>query len=84
MNSELWADCPEIQSRIEKIQAETQRLQILLGVTPMTWEQRLEHGQQRRQQRELEEQERQRRQAELAKLGHRAGPRISLSKLNPR
>lgn len=64
MSGDLWALTPELQKRYNEIVAHTRRLQAELGITPMTLEQRLEQGRQRKIQRELEEQERLRRQRE--------------------
>lgn len=64
----FWMLPPDLQQRLEDIQRTTKRLQIELGITPLTLEQRVELANQRQQ-------EKQRRQAELEKINRQLGPR---------
>jgi hypothetical protein len=58
-NPRDWALTPELQQRLEKVQAETRRLQAQFGITPKTLEERhqdylVRKAEKERQQKELE------------------------------
>ena len=68
MNLDIWNDSPDLKERIVKIIEHQRRLQELLGIEPLTIEQRAERYRIRKEQEAKEEAEKQKRLAELAKL----------------
>lgn len=68
MNLDIWNDSPDLKERIAKIIEHQRQLQELLGIEPLTIEQRAERYRIRKEQEAKEEAEKQKRLAELAKF----------------